>query len=272
MCEIFEVSRSGYYVWKSGKRSKRIDKNKVSTELVKKAFKESRKTYGARRITKKLKKDGQHISKKKVKEIMKEENLVAIQNRKYKATTNSNHKNEVAPNLLAGLKITGENQVWVTDITYIDTEEGWLYLATVMDLYTKEMIGYSMGERITKELVIIAMKTAIAKEKPKEGLMAHSDRGVQYTSNDYRELLKTSKIECSMSKKGNPYDNAAMESFNGTLKIELIYPHGKYKTRAEARSEIFEYIEAFYNRVRLHSSICYMSPKEFKKSLKEKAA
>ena len=271
MCEVLEVSRSGYYAFKSGKRSKRIDKDKETIKLVKQIFEQNRKVYGARRIAKKLKKDGHHVSKRKVREIMKEAGLVAIQNRKYKATTNSNHTNEVAPNILAETKVTYANQVWVTDITYIDTEEGWLYLATVMDIYTKEMVGYSMGDRITKELVMIAMKAAIAKEKPEDGLIAHSDRGVQYTSNDYRELLRINNMECSMSKKGNPYDNAAMESFNGTLKIELIYPHGKYKTRAEGRNDIFEYIEAFYNRVRLHSSIGYMSPREFKESLKEVA-
>jgi len=259
-----KVTRSGYYHYKKHKN----DKSKSEAPLVKlirELFFKSRNTYGIRRIKKALEK--QHsikVHRDKIARIMKEAGLLPKTIKKYKATTNSKHKLPIHPNLIKELIINKTNQVWVSDITYVRTEEGWLYLATVMDLYTKEIVGYSMSERINKELVIMALTMAKWKLNPSEGIILHSDRGVQYASGDYQELLKKYKMICSMSRKGNPYDNGAMESFNATIKKELVYPHGTYQTRTEARKEIFEYIEIFYNKERIHSSINYQSPYEFR--------
>jgi len=266
MCQLMKVTRSGYYYYKNHKDNLKT-KEEPLKKLIKELFFKSRSTYGIRRIKKALAKlHNTKADRDKIARIMKEENLIPKTIKKYKATTNSKHNLPIHPNLIKALKINNPNQVWVSDITYVKTEEGWLYLAAVMDLYTKEIVGYAMSERITKELVMGALLMAKWKMNPGDGVILHSDRGVQYASHAYQELLTANKMFCSMSKKGDPYENAAMESFNATIKKELIYPHGTYQTRKEARKEIFEYIELFYNKERLHSSIDYEVPYQFRLS------
>lgn len=188
--------------------------------------------------------------------------------KKYKATTNSNHKYPVSENLLNRRFIVNQpNQSWVTDITFIPTNEGWLYLASVMDLFSRKIVGWSMDSTMTKELVMNALKMAYQRQKPKPGLIHHSDRGVQYASKEYQKLLKEYRMIRSMSRKGNCYDNACIESFHGILKRELVY-QTKYKTREEARTSLFEYIEFFYNSKRIHSTLNYHTPNEFEKMYK----
>ena len=264
MCQLLKVTRSGYYHYKKHKDDK-LESILELRILIRELFTKSRNTYGIRRIKKALeKRHNTIVNRNKVARIMRQEGLIPKTVKKYKATTNSKHKLPIHPNLIKDLKIDGINQVWVSDITYIKTEEGWLYLAAVMDLYTKEIVGYAMSERINKELVKVALQMAKWKHHPGDGVILHSDRGVQYASRAYQELLSKYKMVCSMSAKGNPYENAAAESFNATIKKDLIYPHGTYQTRVEARSEIFEYIEVFYNKERLHSSIDYETPYEFR--------
>ena len=263
MCQVMGVTRSGYYRYLNTKDNK-VAKKVSLKELINTLFVKSRLTYGIRRIKKALEKEGIIANRKAIASIMQEEGLIPKTVKKYKATTDSNHKLPIHPNLIKELKIDNPNQVWVSDITYIRTEEGWLYLAAILDLYTKEIVGYAMSERITKELVMGALLMAKWKHCPKKGIILHSDRGVQYASKDYQKLLSDSNMICSMSAKGNPYENAAAESFNATIKKELIYPHGTYQSKVEARQDIFEYIEIFYNKERLHSSINYTTPYEFR--------
>lgn len=196
---------------------------------------------------------------------MRENNLVPKAVRNFKATTNSNHNYPASPNLLSrNFKMARVNQVWVSDITYIATDEGWLYLAAVMDLYSGKIIGWAMEERMTQELVISALRQAVKRHMPPRGVLLHSDRGVQYACKRYRNLLRSHGFVQSMSRKGNCWDNAPMESFFGTLKTELVY-HEHYKTRAEARRSIFDYVEGFYNHIRIQQKLGYLSPIEFEK-------
>jgi len=205
------------------------------------------------------------MSKKRVERLMREAGIYAVAKKKYRATTDSKHSLPVAANSLnRNFSVNKLNQSWVADITYIYTQEGWLYLSTIMDLYSRKIVGWSMKNRITRELVSEALHMAIKRRKPPSGLLLHSDRGSQYASDSYQVLLKRYGILCSMSRKGNCWDNAVMESFYRTLKVELIYLK-RYETRIEAQRDIFEYIEIFYNRERLHSSLGYNSPEEYEK-------
>jgi transposase InsO family protein len=257
-----KVSRSGYYAWLKRPESKRSRENKALLEEIKKIYAESRETYGSKRIHKELKKNKIDCSKNRVARNMKENNIVSIYKRKYKATTNSKHSQPVSENKLnQEFKASRPNEKWVTDITYIQTKEGWLYLAAILDLYTKEIVGLSMSETMTKQLVIDALNNAAIRKNPPKGIVHHSDRGSQYASIDYQNTLQKYGFIGSMSRKGNCYDNACIESFWGTLKMELIY-RNKLMTRAEAKLAIFEYIEIFYNRKRIHSSIEYKTPME----------
>ena len=198
---------------------------------------------------------------------MRLNSLAAIQKRKFKVTTNSKHKYPIAPNILSrNFIIDKPNRVWVTDITYIWTLQGWLYLAFVLDLYSRGMVGLAMADRITDELTRNALRQAILRRRPKEGLIHHSDRGSQYASNDYRELLKSNKFISSMSRKGNCWDNAVAESFLHTLKVELVNRY-RFRTKEEAKRTIFEYLEMYYNTKRTHSTLGYLSPFEFEKRL-----
>lgn len=232
----------------------------------------SRKTYGSPRIHQKLLREGYTIGKKRVEKLMQELGIQAIAKRKYKVTTDSRHSRPVAENHL-NRQFTPEkpNTSWVADITYIWTREGWLYLATIMELYSRKIIGWALRKRLTRELVIAALDMALKQRNLSSGLILHSDRGSQYASRLYQLLLKKHGILCSMSGKGNCWDNAVMESFYHTLKVELIYQN-HYQTRREAQRDIFEYIEVFYNRERLHSSLGYYSPEEYEKLMLTKVS
>lgn len=256
-----EVSRSGYYAWKS-KQGFDVNQDDGMSQEVVSIFEASRRTYGWRRVQQTLKKKGYQCNHKKVRRVMKELNLIAKVKRKFKATTQSKHGFPVLPNVLnREFSARKLDEAWVGDITYIATDEGWLYLAVVIDLYSRKVKGWAMSERMTADLVIAALEMAFGRSKETHNTLFHSDRGVQYASNAYQASLRVKKIQCSMSRKGNCWDNAVAESFFGSLKQELIY-HSKFTTRQEAQKAIFEYIEVFYNRQRLHSAVGYKTPDE----------
>jgi len=222
----------------------------------------SRENYGSPRVTAELQALGVRCGENRVARLMRE-NGICAKRRRYRATTNSKHNLPVAPNLLARqFTVDRPNAVWMTDITYIWTSEGWLYLAGVVDLYSRMVVGHSMSRRITEELTLEALNQALGRRRPKPGLLHHSDQGSQYAADDYRKLLKECGFTASMSRKGDCWDNAPMESFFATLKTELIYRE-RFTTREDAKRKIFEYIEVFYNRERRHSSLGYQSPVDF---------
>lgn len=259
MCQALGVSRSGYYAFASRSESKRSKENKKLLETIKKIHEGSRKIYGAPQITKNLPND-QRASRGRVARLMRAHGIQSKVTKKYKATTNSKHDLPVADNLLnQNFTSSKPNEKWVSDITYIPTKEGWLYLAGVMDLYGRKLVGWSMDSRMKTELVSSALKQAIGRTGAKKGLLVHSDRGVQYASKDYQKLLKKHGFICSMSRKGNCYDNAPMESFWGKLKVEWLNDY-TFNTRKEAKQAVFEYIELFYNRRRTHSTNGYIPP------------
>lgn len=263
MCKMLRVSSSGYYDWKNRKPSKRFEEKIQLTAEIKRIFDEEKSRAGSIRITKRLNAFGRMVGKNRVAKIMCENKWRAKAARKFKATTNSNHSLPVAENLLQQNFIAAQaNEKWVSDITYIWTEEGWLYLAAVMDLYSRKLIGWSLSERMTSKLVIDAIKTALWSRGMPKNVIVHSDRGSQYCSSAYQDLLHENKLICSMSKRGDCYDNAAMESWNHSFKVEAI--HGeKFKTRDIAKKQVFEYIEVYYNRKRLHSTLGFLSPALF---------
>lgn len=263
MCKILCVSSSGYYDWQNRKPSKRSEEKTQLTGDIKRIFDEEKSRAGSIRITKRLKSDGKIVGKNRVAKIMRENKWRAKAAKKFKATTNSNHSLPVAPNLLnQNFNATKPNQKWVSDITYIWTDEGWLYLSCVMDLYSRKLIGWSLSERMTSKLVIDALQTALWSRGMPKNVIVHSDRGSQYCSAAYQDLMRENKLICSMSKRGDCYDNAAMESWNHSFKVEAI--HGeKFKTRDDARKDVFEYIEVYYNRKRLHSTLGFLSPELF---------
>lgn len=260
MCRLLAVSVSGYYAWATRKPSNRTERNRDLAKKIKAIFDEERSRAGAPRITKRLNNEGERVGKQRVARIMREQGWRAKASRKFKATTNSNHQLPVAPNLLQqNFCALTPNEKWVSDITYCHTEEGWLYLAVVMDLYSRKIVGWALSERMTKQLVIDALQMAIWRRRPPRGLIIHSDRGSQYCSYDYQKRLNIHGFVCSMSKRGDCYDNAAMESWNHSFKVEAI--HGeKFLSRAIAKNHIFEYIEIYYNRKRLHSRLGYQTP------------
>jgi len=264
MCKTLEVSRSGFYTWLGRSESDRAREDRRLTALIRGIFAESRKTYGVPRTHRTLQERGVCCSRKRVGRLMKGAGLRPKMVRKFRVkTTDSNHSNPIAPDLLGrDFSAKRPNQAWVSDITYIPTDEGWLYLASTMDLYSRLIVGWSMSASLETKVVIDALQMAIGRRSPLVGLVHHSDRGVQYTSGDFRKLLKVHGIQSSMSRKGNCYDNAAKESFFHTLKTELIH-HEHYRSRAEAKASVFDYIEAFYNRLRMHSTLGYRSPARF---------
>jgi len=263
MCQALKVSRSGYYSWIKRPKSKRMRDEEMLIEEIKKIHEKSRRTYGSPRITEELNDNGIKCGKKRIARIMKKSGVRAKIKRKYKATTNSKHNYPVAENLLKqDFTTSGINKVWASDITYIWTYEGWLYLAVIMDIYCRKIVGWAMSERQTKELVKQAFLQAVLRYLPEPGLIHHSDRGSQYASYEYQDLLKGHGVIQSMSKKGDCYDNAIVETFFHTLKTELVYRE-EYRTRNQAKKSIFEYIEVWYNRQRRHSSLGYKSPLAF---------
>ena len=265
MCELLEVSRSGFYDWVDRPPSKREKRHQKILKEIQKTHKKH-PVWGVDPIHAEVK-ETIPCSRGTVYRLMKKNGIKSKRKAKWKATTNSNHSLPVAPNLLEqNFNVEELNTVWVGDITYSWTEEGWLYTAIVKDLCTKDVVGYAIGERMTKELVIKAMKMAIRNEKPNAGLIFHSDRGSQYCSNHFKDLLEASHIRQSMSRKGNPYDNACAENFFSCLKCECTNFY-YFKTRDEAKLAIFEYIEVYYNRQRRHAALGWMTPFAYKKLL-----
>ena len=263
MCQVFDVSQSGYYSWRNRPNSKRKLSNEELTSKIHMEFNKHKGRYGSPRITESLKKQGIQCSKNRVARIMRLEGLKAKQKRRFKKTTDSNHNLPVARNILDGnFYCTEINRVWVSDITYVWTLEGWLYVCAILDLCSKQVIGWSISEYIDTQLVLDAFWRACELKKPAPGVIFHSDKGVQYASDGVRKALRAKKMKQSMSRKGNPYDNAVSESFFNTLKTEEVYQR-TYVTKQQARTCIFEYIELYYNRVRLHSSLGYLTPIEF---------
>jgi len=263
MCRALEVSKSGYYDWKKRGVSSRSTSTRLLDAEILQQFTLEKGRAGAPRLTKRLKKAGIACSKNRVARRMRSLGLRAKAAKKFKATTNSNHSLPTAPNLLKqDFNALAPNQKWVSDITYIWTEEGWLYLAVIVDLYSRLVVGWSMSERMTSALVCDALQMALFRRRMPEGVILHSDRGSQYCSKEYQTLINKHHLICSMSKRGDCYDNAAMESWNHSLKVEAIHRHS-FSTRKEAKEHIFDYIEVYYNRYRLHSSIGYLTPVEF---------
>src|SRR3989304_443050 len=257
---MMSVSASGYYAWLDRPLSKRA-REEMRLELeIKAADKRTRQTYGPERLQCDLAENGIRVGICRIRRIRKKLGIRCKQKRRFRATTDSKHKLPVAENALGQrFKVAGQNTVWVSDITYVPTDEGWLYLAGHKDLFNGEIVGYAMGERLTRNLVSQSLFRAVAAKRPANGLIHHSDRGSQYCSYEYRELLGQFEMKASMSRKGNCYDNAPMESFWGTLKQELVH-HRRYRTRQEAIQDITEYIEVFYNRQRRQARLGFLSP------------
>jgi len=268
MCRFLSVSRSAYYDWLEHSPTAFEKEDAELIEIIKDLFKNSRENYGTRRLKKDLRKKGWHISRRRIARLMRMASLACKTKRKFKATTDSKHGLPVAPNLLdRQFSAAQPNQKYVGDITYIHTQEGWLYLAVVIDLYSRQVVGWSMSECMQAKLVNDALVMALWQRKPGKGLIWHTDRGSQYASASHRALLNEHGIIQSMSRKGNCWDNAVAESFFHTLKTELIH-HQRYPTRAEAKQDIFEYIEVFYNRERFHSANNYLSPVDYERQQK----
>jgi transposase InsO family protein len=263
MCRFVQVSRSAYYGWLHRPQTT-IEKEDIElTTTIQSIFKKSRATYGTRRIKKALFDQKRNVSRRRISRLMDQANLACKTKRKFKATTDSKHDKPISPNLLdREFNVSQPDQVYVGDITYIHTQEGWLYLAVVIDLYSRQVVGWSMAEHMRAKLVNDALLMALWKRKPAKDLLWHSDRGSQYASDSHRALLKEFGVRQSMSRKGNCWDNAVSESFFHTLKTELIH-HETYQTRSAAKQAVFEYIEVFYNRERMHSANGYVSPVDY---------
>jgi transposase InsO family protein len=263
-CRVLEVSRSGYYAWRQREPGVRQRRREELLEQITQVHRAHRGVYGSPRVYQVLKAAGEQVCENTVAKIMRQHGLRAKGKRRFvPRTTDSSHANPVAENLL-DRQFTAEapNRRWVADITYVPTDEGWLYVAAMLDLYSRKAVGWSMKDHLGWELVGDALRMGLSRRRPTSGMLHHSDRGVQYTCEDYQQLLALHGMTVSMSGVGNCYDNAAMESFWATLKTELVH-HEHYATREAARQSIFEYIEAFYNRIRLHSSLGYVSPEAF---------
>ena len=268
ICKALSVSKSGYYKWKKTPVSKREQDDLVLLEYIKFWHIQSRERFGSPRIVAKLREDGHDYNHKRVERIMKENGIRSKAAKKYKVTTDSNHTKEVAPNLLKrDFKPSQTNVAWCGDITYLRTQEGWLYLAVVIDLFSRKVIGWSMSERMTTSLVVDAFNMAWTKRDKPKGVIFHSDRGSQYASNEFKSLLSNYGICQSMSRKGDCWDNACAESFFASLKKEEVYMTPIYPTRAYARDCIFEYIELFYNTYRPHSFIGWSTPKHYEEMI-----
>lgn len=267
-CEVLEVSRSGYYAARQRPPSARERRREELAGQIQRVHAENRQVYGSPRVYKALVEEGVKVCRNTVADVMKEREIRAKVSRKFvPTTTDSRHDEPVADNVLnRQFDVTLPDRKWAADITYVPTGEGWLYLAAVIDLCSRKIVGWSMAEHMRTELVSDALSMAVLHRGPKPGLLHHSDRGVQYASVDYQLLLAKHEMACSMSGKGDCWDNAVMESFWATLKNELVYQE-RFATREEARSAIFEYIEVFYNRKRMHSSLGYKSPEGFEASL-----
>ena len=263
LCRVFGVSASGYHAWRCRPPSRRLREDARLEVEIRAAHRRTRETYGPERLQRDLADHGVAVGVHRIRRLRKKLGLKCKQKRRFKATTDSRHRLPVAENLVEQrFQASGPSQIWLTDITYIPTDEGWLYLAGHKDLYTRKIVGYAMGPRMTKNLINQSLFRAVATKRPTSGLIHHSDRGSQYCSQEYRNLIDRFGMWASMSGKGNCYDNAPMESFWGTLKTELVF-HRRFKTRQDAVREITEYIELFYNRQRLQKKLDYLSPAAF---------
>lgn len=263
MCRALAVSAAGYYAWRSRPESARSIQTRILRTAIRVIHQESRETYGSPRIWDALVKQGHHVGEHRVARLMRQDGIRAKTVTKWRATTSSSHGLPVAANTLARqFRASQPNRVWAGDITYVWTREGWLYLAVLLDLYSRAVIGWAMSPRLTGALTEQALRMALTTRQPTAGLLHHSDRGSQYAAGSYQQLLTTHGITASMSRKGNCWDNACVESFFGTLKRELVYQR-QYATRSEATQDIFEYIEVFYNRNRRHSMLGCQSPAEY---------
>jgi putative transposase len=275
MCRVLDVSRSGFHAWRTRPQSERARNDERLLVHIRASHARSRGNYGSPRVHEDLKDAGERTSEKRVARLMREDGLQGKQPRKYAVTTDSRHAYPVAENVLnrqfAPKEVAGPDCVWVSDITYVPTREGWLYLAVVIDLATRLVVGWSMGESLHRSLVLGALHMALQRRQPKPGLLHHSDRGVQYACGEHRALLTAFGITASMSRKGNCWDNAVAESFFATLERELI-DEADWATRDDASRDIFEFIEVWYNRQRRHSTLGYQSPAAYEEKLRLKAS
>lgn len=265
MCAVFDVTAAGFYAWLERPEGRRAARARALSEQIRAVHSEVRGVYGSLKIAKELRHRKIIVNRKTVARLMQTLRIRSKVSKKFRVrTTDSDHTNPIAPNVLNRdfASASAPNKVWGVDITYIHTDEGFLYLAGVMDLFSRKIVGWSMDDTMTTDLVESAFRAAVFTRKPAFGLLHHSDRGVQYTSERYRTLLADHGMESSMSRTGNCYDNAAVESFWGKLKTEMVY-HEHFKTKAQARAAVFEYIEMFYNRKRLHAALDYQSPEAF---------
>lgn len=263
LCRTLGVSRTGFYAWRARPQAPHTAADERLGLEIAAIHAESRQRYGSPRIHAELGDRGCRTSRKRVARLMRDRGLAARRRRRFRVTTDSRHPFPVAPNVLARqFERAAPDRAWVTDITYIPTGEGWLYLAVILDLCSRFAVGWAMSERITRELTLDALGMALARRRPPQGLLHHSDRGSQYASADYQHALATQGMVCSMSRRGDCWDNAVAESFFATLKVELVHD-ATWETRIEARAALFEYIELFYNGHRRHSSLGYLSPRAF---------
>jgi putative transposase len=266
-CKVLGVSSSGFYAWCKRQPSKRAVANQNLLGHIRRIHWDSHQRYGSPRVHAALRAEGQLVSRRRVEKLMRLNDLQAITKRRVRiTTTDSRHNLPVAPNVLdRNFGALSPNDKWLADITYIPTDEGWLYLATVLDLFSRKIVGWAMRDHMRTELPLAALTMAIQRQRPQPGLIHHSDRGSQYASGDYQAMLADAGMTPSMSRKGNCWDNAPMESFFHTLKTELVH-HRNYTTKEEAKRDLFQYIEGFYNRQRIHSAINYLTPEQMEKS------
>jgi len=270
LCQAFEVGPSGYYDWRrrQAQPGPRAREDEQLSEQIRRIHGESRCTYGAPRIQAVLRASGGRHGRNRLNRLMRQQQICGRQRRRYRVrTTDSKHDQPIAPNRLPGHKVSRPNEVWVADITYIPIDHEWLYVAAILDLYSRRIVGWACGSRIDTDLVLRAWNMAVRHRQPPAGLIFHSDRGVQYASLQYRKMLDVAGAIASMSRKANCYDNAVMEAFWSTLKTEVLYGPGRcFASAQEGRAALFDYIEVFYNRRRLHSSLGYQSPAQFELS------
>lgn len=263
LCRLLRVSRSGFYAWRNREPSAHALEDARLGTLVVLAYREGRGAYGSPRVLRELRARGERTSRKRVARLMREQGLVGLMKKRWRHPAGAPTQSPCAPNVLdREFAVRSPNTAWATDITYVRTWEGWLYVAVVLDLFSRRVVGWSMKEHIRAELVLDALTMAVGQRLPEPGLIAHSDRGSQYTSDDYQRALRAHGIECSMSGRGNCWDNAVVESFFGSLKRELVNRRS-WPTRQKAAAAIHEYIEVFYNRRRRHSTLDYLSPAEY---------
>jgi putative transposase len=263
LCRTLQVSTSGFYAWCRRGLSLRAQEDAALKVEVRAAHAASDKTYGSPRILEDLKADGKHVGRKRVARLMREEGIEGQRKRRFRVTTDSRHSHPVAENHLnRDFTTSAPNTIWVSDITYIWTREGWMYLAAILDLFSRRVVGWSMDSRLDQTLALDALGMALSTRRPEPGLLHHSDRGVQYAGGDYQKQLRERGIACSMSRKGDCWDNAVAESFFSTLKAELVH-RTDYVTRSQAKASVFEYIETFYNPRRRHSALGYVSPVQY---------